>query len=116
MQLAVAGHSNLDVQLQVKELPKPGQSVPVLERRTVWGGTAANIARHAGGLGVPVRLWSRVGEDFPPPWGKALGRAGVDVGCVQIGPGALTPTCFVITDALDRQVYCMDQAAMAAMA
>ena len=41
--LAVCGHTNIDVQLHVKELPKAGQSVPVLDRRTVWGGTAANI-------------------------------------------------------------------------
>ncbi|HEX2065506.1 MAG TPA: PfkB family carbohydrate kinase [Candidatus Thermoplasmatota archaeon] len=112
MQLAVAGHSNLDVQLQVQELPKPGQSVPVLERRTVWGGTAANVARHAGGLGVPVRLWSRVGADFPPAWRAALAADGVDLTFLDVAPDALTPTCFVMTDLLDRQCYAMDQGAM----
>jgi sugar/nucleoside kinase (ribokinase family) len=112
MQLAVAGHANLDVQLQVKELPKPGQSVPVLERRTVWGGTAANVARHAGGLGVPVRLWSRVGLDFPPAWRAALEADGVDLAFLDVAKDALTPTCFILTDLLDRQSYAMDQGAM----
>ncbi|MEA3202598.1 MAG: nucleoside kinase [Thermoplasmata archaeon] len=112
MQLAVAGHANLDVQLQVKELPKPGQSVPVLERRTVWGGTAANVARHAGGLGVPVRLWSRVGPDFPPAWRAALEADGVDLAFLDVAKDALTPTCFILTDLLDRQSYAMDQGAM----
>jgi sugar/nucleoside kinase (ribokinase family) len=112
VQLAVAGHANLDVQLQVKELPKPGQSVPVLERRTVWGGTAANIARHAGGLGVPVRLWSRVGPDFPPAWRSALESDGVDLTFLDVAKDALTPTCFILTDLLDRQSYAMDQGAM----
>jgi sugar/nucleoside kinase (ribokinase family) len=115
MQLAVAGHANLDVQLQVKELPKPGASVPVLERRTVWGGTAANIARHAGGLGVPVRLWSRVGADFPPAWRDALQADGVDLTFLDVAENALTPTCFILTDLVDRQSYVMDEGPMGRM-
>ncbi|HUR62816.1 MAG TPA: PfkB family carbohydrate kinase [Candidatus Thermoplasmatota archaeon] len=112
MTLAVAGHSNLDVQLQVQELPKPGMSVPVLERRTVWGGTAGNIARHAGGLGVPVRLWSRVGPDFPPAWRSAFEQDGVDLTFLDVAKDQMTPTCFILTDLLDRQSYAMDQGAM----
>jgi adenosine kinase len=112
MQLAVAGHSNLDVQLMVKELPKPGQSTPAIERRTVWGGTAANVARHAGGLGVPVRLWSRVGPDFPAAWRAALEKDGVDLAFLDVAKDALTPTCYILTDLLDRQSYVMDEAAM----
>ncbi|MHB8634043.1 MAG: carbohydrate kinase family protein [Thermoplasmatota archaeon] len=114
--LAVCGHANVDVQLQVKRLPTVGTSEPVVERRTVWGGTAANIARHAGGLGVAARLWSRVGPDFPSEWRHALEKDGVDLSHLRTVPGALTPTCFIFTDALDRQMYCMDQGAMASMA
>lgn len=114
--LAVCGHTNVDVQLQVRELPQAGQSAPVLDRRTVWGGTAANIARHAGGLGVPTRLWSRVGTDFPPDWRAALAGDGVDLTWLDTVAGGRTPTCFILTDALDRQAYCMDQAVMEAMA
>lgn len=113
--LAVCGHTNLDVQLSVKEIPKPGQSVPVLERRTVWGGTACNIARQAGGLGVPVRLWSRVGDDFPADWRAAIVADGVDLAQLDVVKGGRTPTCFILTDLLDRQSYCMDQGPMAAM-
>lgn len=114
--LVLCGHTNLDVHLQVAELPKPGQSVPVLERRTAWGGTAANIARHAGGLGLPARLWSRVGEDFPALWRKALEEGGVDLGHLDVVKGAQTPTCFILTDTLDRQSYCMDQGPMGDLA
>ncbi|HLF17056.1 MAG TPA: carbohydrate kinase family protein [Candidatus Thermoplasmatota archaeon] len=112
--LAVCGHTNIDVQLQVKEIPKPGQSVPVLDRRTVWGGTACNIARHAAGLGVPVRLWSRVGDDFPADWRAALLADGVDLRFDAV-KGGRTPTCYILTDLLDRQSYCMDQGPMAGM-
>ena len=111
LKLAVCGHANLDVQLQVRDLPKPGQSTPVLDRRTVWGGTGANIARHAGGLGVPVRFWARVGEDFPVDWKAALTSDGVDLR-LDVAKGARTPTCFILTDLLERQSYAMDEGPM----
>lgn len=113
---AVCGHTNIDVQLQVKELPKAGQSVPVLDRRTVWGGTACNIARHAAGLGIGVRLWSRVGDDFPANWRDALLSDGVDLAHLDVARGGRTPTCTILTDLLDRQCYAMDQGAMGQMA
>jgi adenosine kinase len=114
--VAVCGHTNIDVQLQVKELPKAGQSVPVLDRRTVWGGTACNIARHLAGLGVGVRLWSRVGDDFPANWRDALLSDGVDLSFLDVAKGGRTPTCTILTDLLDRQCYAMDQGAMGQMA
>src|SRR5688572_4294218 len=113
---AVCGHANIDVQLHVKELPKPGQSVLVLDRRTVWGGTACNIARHAGGLGVGVRLWSRVGDDFPSNWRGALEADGVELAFLDVVRGGRTPTCTILTDLVDRQMYAMDQGAMGQMA
>jgi sugar/nucleoside kinase (ribokinase family) len=116
MRLAVCGHANVDVHLQVQDLPKPGQSTPVLERRTARGGTGANIARHAGSLGLPVRLWARVGGDFPSSWRRDLEFDGVDLSHMEVVAGARTPTCFVLTDTLDRQSFCMDQGAMDGMA
>src|SRR5205085_516228 len=113
--LAVFGHSNLDVQIQVRELPKAGQSEPVLERRTVWGGTACNIARHAAGLGLNVRLWSRVGDDFPATWRAALEGDGIDLSRFDVRKGGRTPTCTIVTDALERQCYLMDQGAMGSL-
>jgi ribokinase len=113
--LAVCGHTNLDVHLQVQDLPRPGQSVPVLERRTLWGGTAANIARQAAGLGVPTRMWSRVGDDFPAAWRQALADEGVDLAFLETVRGGRTPTCFILTDLLDRQCYAIDQGPMARM-
>src|SRR5688500_6435825 len=114
--LAVCGHTNIDVQLHVKELPKAGQSVPVLDRRTVWGGTGCNIARHAAGLGVGTRLWSRVGDDFPTNWRQVLEEGGVDLAYLDVAKGGRTPMCTILTDLLDRQCYAMDQGAMATMA
>lgn len=114
--LAVCGHTNIDVQLKVQDLPAPGQSSPVLDRRIVHGGTAANIARHAAGLGVPTRLWSRVGDDLPRDWEEAMHADGIDTTFLDKVTGGRTPTCYVLTDLVDQQAYCMDQGPMAEMA
>lgn len=108
--LTVIGHSNIDVQLSVAAMPGGGRSSPVADRRTVYGGTANNIARHANGLGVPTRLWSRVGGDFPPEWKAALDDEGVELAFDVEGR---TPTCYILTAPDGEQAYCMDQGAMA---
>lgn len=113
--LAVCGHTNIDVLLDLERLPRPGESRPVQARRTVYGGTACNIARHAAGLGVPTRLWSRVGQDFPSAWRSELAATGLDLGHLDIDPELGTPTCFVLSSADGEQSYCMDQAAMKRM-
>lgn len=107
--VTVLGHSNIDVQIRVGQLPKANQSSPALDRHTVYGGTACNIARHAAGLGVGVRLWSRVGKDMPLEWKAALQDDGVQLALDVAGR---TPTCFIFTDAAGDQAYCMDQGAM----
>lgn len=113
--LAVLGHTNIDVQMRMETLPGRGQSVPVADRRTVYGGTACNIARHAAGLGLQARLWSRVGPDFPPDWKVGLVDDGVDLAFLDIDQEGRTPTCFILTDDEGEQAYCMDQGAMGAM-
>ncbi len=107
--LAVVGSTNLDVLLRLKELPKPGQSTPVIQRRLARGGHGANLAAHAGSLGVPVRLASRVGPDFPAQWRSDLLDLGTDLTFLEASAAA-TPTCFVFTDLLDRQSFAIDHA------
>ena len=114
--LAVCGHANLDVLLRVRDLPRAGQSTPVLERQVARGGNGSNIASHAASLGVPVRLWSRVGDDFPAAWRADLEALGVDCSQLAVAAGAATPTCFVFTDELGRQCFAIDGGPMGAMA
>jgi len=113
--LAVCGHVNIDVILQVERLPVAGESMPVRDRRRVWGGTGANIARQAASLGVPTRLWSRVGADFPDDWRGALEADGVDLAFLDVDVGALTPTCTILTTQDHEQAFCMDQGPMGTM-
>lgn len=112
----MCGHSNLDVLLRVKDLPQAGQSTPVIQRRVERGGNGSNIASHAASLGVPVRLWSRVGDDFPDDWRADLERIGVDASHLAVAAGMATPTCFIFTDNLDRQCFAIDGGPMAGMA
>lgn len=104
--VALCGPCNLDVLLRVKDLPQAGQSSPVIERRVLRGGNGGNLAAHAAGLGVAVRLWSRVGADFPPAWRADLASWGVDAHLAVAGDA--TPTCFVFTDLVDRQSFAID--------
>ncbi len=113
--LAVIGHANIDVLLDVQALPGPGESRPVQRRSRVYGGTACNIARHAAGLGVATRLWARVGRDFPPDWRVELLDAGVNLDYLDIDEVRDTPTCFILTSPDGAQAYCMDQGAMGAL-
>ncbi len=114
--LSVLGHANLDVIIRVASYPGPGVSVPVLGRKVVRGGTGANIAYHAAGLGVPTRLWARVGADFPMDWRDALEAAGVDLSWMDVVADALTPTCTILSGPDGEQAFCMDQGPMDAMA
>jgi sugar/nucleoside kinase (ribokinase family) len=66
-------------------------------------------------IGVGVRLWSRVGDDFPATWRDALTHDGVDLGHLDVVKGGRTPMCTILTDLLDRQCFAMDQGAMASM-
>ncbi len=112
--LLVLGHANIDVQLQLKGLPGPSESQPVQTRRTVYGGTAANVAIHAASLGVPTTLWARVGADFPADWRARLEASGLTLALDEDAARG-TPTCFILTDADGNQAYCMDQGAMGVM-
>ncbi len=112
--LLVLGHANIDVQLQLQGIPGPSESQPVQSRRTVYGGTAANVSVHAASLGVQTTLWARVGTDFPDPWRARLQSAGLHL-ALDVDEVRGTPTCFILTDSAGQQAYCMDQGAMGAM-
>jgi sugar/nucleoside kinase (ribokinase family) len=112
----VCGHTNVDIELRVRELPGPGRVSTILERHRARGGNACNIAVHAAALGVPVRLWSRVGPDFDPAWRADLERLGIDLSGLETDPGRATPACYIFTDLASRQAFAVDEGAMGAMA
>jgi len=107
--LAVFGHVNIDVKVQLGRLPSPGKSAEVLSRGQVLGGTAANISMNACALGIPTALATFVGGDFPVSYLKTLRSAGVDLDDLQIVKNGTSPVCFVLTDTGQNQMYFIDQ-------
>jgi len=59
----VVGQIARDLVLVVDEVPGPGRSAPVRERREMLGGKGANIAVGLAQLGAPVKLVGVVGDD-----------------------------------------------------
>ncbi|WP_432491179.1 PfkB family carbohydrate kinase [Kineococcus gypseus] len=89
--VAVVGQVGRDLVLAVDDVPGPGGSVEVRERREVLGGKGANQAVAAAQLGTSAALVGVVGDD--PAGEQVLEQArrdGIDVRCVVRRPGATT--------------------------
>ncbi len=110
--LLCVGHTNLDHEVTVQELPKSDRTVPVQHHALYLGGTASNIARWSARSGLHSGLSSFIGEDFPAEFWELLRSDGVDVRGVVVRPGQLTPTCWIARDQRNRQVTFIDQGAM----
>ena len=50
------GHVAMDYIVSLRRLPTPNTSIEILDRQRYFGGTAGNLARAAGRLGVKVSL------------------------------------------------------------
>ncbi|MFH0815531.1 MAG: carbohydrate kinase family protein [Methanobacteriota archaeon] len=110
--LGVFGHTTIDHIIEVPKFPEPNTSIEVASHTTYRGGTGANIAFIAGGLGVPVALASFVGDDFPSDFREALGKAGVDSTDLKVVKGYTTPTCWIMTEPGQDQVAVINQGPM----
>jgi sugar/nucleoside kinase (ribokinase family) len=110
--LGVFGHVVLDHILAVPRLPSTDTSVRVIDRRTYYGGTGANVARIAARLGVPTALASYVGEDFPAEYRRALERDRVDCTDLRAVQGASTPSAWIFTAPGGKQTTVIDQGPM----
>ncbi len=111
--VGIFGHVVLDHIMRVPRLPKAGITVPVEHHAISYGGTAGNMARVAGHLGVPVAVASFVGEDFPAEYRQALERDGVDLQDLRVVPGHLTPRAWILNGPGEEQATIIDQGPMA---
>ncbi len=103
------GHVVLDHILTVPYLPKPDTSVVILDRRRHFGGTAGNLARAAGRLGVRVSLAAFVGSDFPDDYRRALRADRVDLRDLRVFRDHGTPQAWVFSDGRGHQMTIIDQ-------
>jgi ribokinase len=75
-EIVVMGQIARDLVLVVDEVPGPGGTAPVRQRREMLGGKGANIAVGLAQLGAPVRLVGVVGDDAVGE--RLLARAAAD--------------------------------------
>ncbi|GAA3679884.1 PfkB family carbohydrate kinase [Lentzea roselyniae] len=90
-EIVVVGQIARDLVLVVDEVPGPGGTAPVRERREMLGGKGANIAVGLAQLGAPVRLVGVVGDDDVGE--RLIARAaadGIDTGSVVRRPDCAT--------------------------
>jgi pseudouridine kinase len=113
MKVACIGAMHLDVKARLTGETHPGTSNPAVTVRTP-GGVAGNVARNLGRLGLPVTLFSMVGDDAAGH--SLLGElhaASVDTSGVRHSPGPPTASYLAILDregrlllaAADMEVY-----------
>jgi nucleoside kinase len=110
--VGVFGHVALDYIVSVPKLPDRNTTIQILGRRRYFGGTAGNLARAAGRLGLKSTLASFVGGDFPPDYREALRRDRVDLRDLRVVKGANTPAAWIFSDPRGNQIAVFDQGAM----
>ena len=106
------GHVVMDYIIGLRKLPSPDTSIEILDRELYFGGTAGNLARAAGRLGVRVSLASFVGSDFPDAYEAALKNDHVDTTDLRKISGRNTPTAWIFSDPMGRQMAIIDQGPM----
>jgi sugar/nucleoside kinase (ribokinase family) len=113
--LCVCGHTNLDYIITLDHFPPKNTSINVLEKKLYFGGTAANVATLAAGLGVPTSLVSYVGSDLPGEFRSMMVEKGVDLSDLVEVQGSDTPTVWVMSDREHDQIAFVYQGAMGRM-
>jgi len=110
--LGVYGHVAIDTLVTVREFPEPNSCEAVIDRRTVFGGTAANLAVFASAMGVKTALASFVGDDFPIEYRKSLDEMGIDLTDLITINGGRTPAVIMASDESHNQIGFVDQGVM----
>ncbi|MEM0130173.1 MAG: PfkB family carbohydrate kinase [Thermoplasmatales archaeon] len=106
--LTVVGHINIDVILEIDQIPSFGSEEVKGIRRSL-GGTGANIARFSSILGTPVELISRISKNFPDDLLAPLLEGGVKLSVERDDDEG--PVCYIL-DAKERQTAFMYQGPM----
>ncbi|MFO7836193.1 MAG: carbohydrate kinase family protein [Candidatus Thorarchaeota archaeon] len=91
------GRVNIDLMMDIDELPKDAQHTMAKSSSVSIGGSAANFAVHSARLGVKTKLIACVGDDF---YGrdavKTISENGVDTSMVQSIAGQSTGLFFLV--------------------
>jgi ribokinase len=94
--VVVLGSVNVDLIVEVSELPRPGETVIGNDVKRAPGGKGANQAVGLARLGRQVELVGRIGDDEHGEWMRAtLEREGVSTRLLRTTPGVPTGTALI---------------------
>jgi ribokinase len=112
----VVGSANVDVVLQVDQLPDPGETVLATDVLRGFGGKGANQAVAAAAAGAEVAMVGRLGDDpIGALYRERLAGLGVDVRHLLRTPGRRTGTAYVMVDRDGENSIVVDPGANAAV-
>ncbi|HEU0102747.1 MAG TPA: PfkB family carbohydrate kinase [Mycobacteriales bacterium] len=111
--VVVVGSANLDIVLEVPEIPAPGETVLAVGSAQGPGGKGANQAAAAARAGARTGFVAALGDDAAAGvLREELARAGVDLGAVRT-VSAPTGTAYVAVDARGENAIVVDPGANA---
>ena len=97
--VVVVGSINMDLAVQVEQLPRPGDTVLGERLLTIPGGKGANQAVAAARLGATVRMIGRVGGDaFGHELVAGLREDGVDVSGIGFDAGEPSGVALIVVE------------------
>lgn len=110
--IVVVGSSNVDTTLQVKDFPKPGETINAIEISEAGGGKGANQAIAVAKSGAQVYFINRVGEDTAGRFTLTqLKTYGVDTTYVQTTHGASTGHAYITLNQAGQNDIIIDHGA-----
>lgn len=97
-EIVIVGSLNMDLVVQVKDMPRPGETVPGGNLQTICGGKGANQAVAVGRIAGSASMVGRVGKDaFGQRLLSSLKESNVDTTCVQLDDST-TGTAVILVD------------------
>ena len=98
--ITVVGSLNMDLFIDVGQLPAPGETIVGRNFRRSPGGKGANQASAIARLGYPVAMIGAVGRDaFGDELIATLGQQGVSVDAIARREGIASGTALIVLDA-----------------
>ncbi len=99
MSVVVLGSINIDLVVQVPQLPAKGETVIGQKFLTVGGGKGANQAVAVARLGFPVSLVGQVGaDDFGTTLLQGLQQAGVNINAIAVNQETHSGVASIVVD------------------
>ncbi len=98
-EIVVVGSLNMDLVVQVKQMPLPGETIPGGDLQTICGGKGANQAVAVGRIAGSAAMVGRVGRDaFGKRLLESLQTANVDTRFSLFDDQAVTGTAVILVD------------------